>query len=377
MPTYNRGPAEFDSEGSQRNVLFEENITVVRGATAVINDVVAITGVMNEYYFPNVEMSDTFNTCSIVQNLFEANPHIIDNIELQGAISFVWNDIIQDTFNILDAPVFDPNIFVRVSDKLVASGIVSTNTEAYLLISDSIKLLDSAIFAWGAKIVDSLNIPDGVIDNLVFFNAIVESLNIIDTASFEFNIFIAVRDNIDISDSQTLQQILHERLSDGFSFTGQVELNGDLFTFVLNTENEAISSYNNYNFNSISGNLGADSTGIYELNGESDVGNNIQASIKTSLMDFGSSLHKQIPYAYIGFTSDGTLVLKVISDQHGNKNERWYECKTSYSADDTTRIRLGKGVKARYWQFQLENMDGTDFDIESIELMPLTLNRRI
>jgi hypothetical protein len=41
------------------------------------------------------------------------------------------------------------------------------------------------------------------------------------------------------------------------------------------------------------------------------------------------------------------------------------------------RTKLDRGVKATYWAFELENVDGADFEIESIEFMPVVMTRKI
>jgi hypothetical protein len=42
----------------------------------------------------------------------------------------------------------------------------------------------------------------------------------------------------------------------------------------------------------------------------------------------------------------------------------------------TTRVQVGKGLRARYYAFELETVDGQDFDLESIEFVPLVVQRR-
>ena len=51
--------------------------------------------------------------------------------------------------------------------------------------------------------------------------------------------------------------------------------------------------------------LAANSNGIYVLTGDDSAGTDIDALIKTGLIDFGTSLEKQIPYAYIGLSKSG------------------------------------------------------------------------
>jgi hypothetical protein len=40
-------------------------------------------------------------------------------------------------------------------------------------------------------------------------------------------------------------------------------------------------------------------------------------------------------------------------------------------------VRLGKGLVARYWQFEVRNQGGAAFELNAIELKPTQLRRRV
>jgi hypothetical protein len=40
-------------------------------------------------------------------------------------------------------------------------------------------------------------------------------------------------------------------------------------------------------------------------------------------------------------------------------------------------VKIGKGLRSRYWQFELVNIDGADFDLDTIEFHPVLLTRRV
>jgi hypothetical protein len=72
------------------------------------------------------------------------------------------------------------------------------------------------------------------------------------------------------------------------------------------------------------------------------------------------------------------LLLKTFTTDGGQKIERWYEL-TDRTADATreARVKFGKGVKARYWQFEVRNIEGSDFSIDQLQVLPLMLSRRV
>jgi hypothetical protein len=152
---------------------------------------------------------------------------------------------------------------------------------------------------------------------------------------------------------------------------------------VMNTEGEMpISTYEGYGFNSfaeIGGRYyGASDEGVFLLEGATDDGEPIPASLSTMMLDFGSARQKRITSAYLGYTSSGKLLLKVRSVDEGVLKEQWYEArKASASVPQEDMIRLGRGMRSRYWQFELVNVDGADFEIDALELHPVYLNRRV
>jgi hypothetical protein len=43
----------------------------------------------------------------------------------------------------------------------------------------------------------------------------------------------------------------------------------------------------------------------------------------------------------------------------------------------TTRVTLGKGLRARYFKYELIAIDGHDFDLDNIEFLPIVSQRRV
>ena len=72
-----------------------------------------------------------------------------------------------------------------------------------------------------------------------------------------------------------------------------------------------------------------------------------------------------------GMRSDGTFILRVTTGEGDVYDYR-------FDALDmrTTRVPLGKGMRSRYVSFELIS-DGSDFDLESVEFIPLSSTRRV
>jgi hypothetical protein len=149
----------------------------------------------------------------------------------------------------------------------------------------------------------------------------------------------------------------------------------------------AASEYRNYPFNGFvefprgsKHYYGTSDDGLYLLEGPTDDGCPIDAHIKTHLMDYGTGVYKRGPDIYVGMTSGKHVLLKVTTI-HPRTGERRTDIYTQTvvpgSNLKSNHLRVGMGLKSRYWQWELANVDGGDFEIDEIAWMPLQLDRRI
>ena len=154
---------------------------------------------------------------------------------------------------------------------------------------------------------------------------------------------------------------------------------GGPVTVAMQTETLSLSTYSNYPFNSFAKFnglfLGAAPTGVFALAGATDNGAQIDALARVGISDFGTSHLKRIDRIYVGYRADGNLVLRVFTDE---VTQRDYLLQSSQRAGvHGNHARLGKGLVARYWQFEVRNQNGGDFSMDIIELKPTKLVRRV
>jgi hypothetical protein len=143
---------------------------------------------------------------------------------------------------------------------------------------------------------------------------------------------------------------------------------------------EQLSQYGNYNFNSLCkfGDmyLGANGSGIFQLDsGDTDAGSPVEAFFELINTDMGIEHQKRIRAVYIGYETNGDLALTVKDD---DGNERRYTIKPNHigNQQQTSRVPVGRDGKGRYWMFRIDNVNGSDFGINSITAVPVVLNRR-
>lgn len=148
---------------------------------------------------------------------------------------------------------------------------------------------------------------------------------------------------------------------------------------VLQTQIQGLTTYSNFAFNSLARfngvNLGASDSGLFKLIGNDDAGTQIQAAARFAITDFDSAYRKRVERAYIGYRCASDLILRVRTNE---VNIRDYRIPGNTATGmHGTHVKLGRGVEARYWQFEIRNQSGADFSIDMIEVKPIKLERRV
>lgn len=163
-----------------------------------------------------------------------------------------------------------------------------------------------------------------------------------------------------------------------------VELDGTTssltgYALAMNVENNGISEYTNFNFNSFANfqgkYLAAGTGGIFELTGDNDNETDIDALIRTGQEDGGTSLLKRPEDAYVGVKTDDVLEASVVVD--GNIEYDGSPIDPRTDGIGTQKVKFGKGIKSRYWSLQIKNTNGCNFEVESAELVLKPVERKI
>lgn len=149
-------------------------------------------------------------------------------------------------------------------------------------------------------------------------------------------------------------------------------------TWVINADTAATSFYENFSFNSF-GTVaermyGARADGVYLLEGDTDAGSAIRASMSFGATDFSTAQLKRLEYAYVGLASSGTMYLKV---KVRGGDEYTYAARRSDDYMAVQRIDVGRGIRASYLAFEIYNSDGCDFELNTVEFHAAELTRRI
>jgi len=192
---------------------------------------------------------------------------------------------------------------------------------------------------------------------------------------FDLNVFVALTGYAD--SEYGLQQLL--------ALTGHTDSNYFLdvteavYTWVINQNTGAPARYEDHDFHSFGrigrSYLGAKADGIYLLEGDDDGGTPIDAIASTGRMDFGTSNIKRVLAAYLGVDGAGQVNITLRTDADHSYGP--YQFRTTPTGHQVERVKFAKGIKSRYWEFDLENVDGGDLGIDEIEFDVIELSHRL
>ena len=270
---------------------------------------------------------------------------------------------------------------MALASSLVLTDVVGSWRTAVTVLADALAFTDESDGHWLQIFQDTLSLTDLVQNQIT--STLVDSLILTTTVSNSVSLVLVFDDSLAFTDDLSALRTALMSLSDSVILGGIVNVEDEVYdAWVLNTETLGAWKYSNYPFNSFAQfqgrYYGCTNDGIYEITGDSDSGDDIDMTVRTGLMDFGSTQLKRIPRAYLGFQADGDLLFKTVDTASGEKIEKWHRLSTkTANAPTSTRIKLGRGTRARYWQFVIENIDGADVKIDDLRLFPILLKRRV
>jgi len=150
-------------------------------------------------------------------------------------------------------------------------------------------------------------------------------------------------------------------------------------TWALNTRRNALTEYNfqftSYAlFNGLV--LGVSPAGVVVLGTQAlDGATAIPWRWRTGKADYGETRLKRVPRLYVGGEFDGDVLFRTIVDATGTRTYRLPHNRVD--GMQQRRVPIGKGPKARYWQYEVEGEGGADFTLENVLAYPTGLRRRV
>lgn len=297
-----------------------------------------------------------------------------ENLDLTEQLVWGWAQIAVETLGLHDSPVAQQA--VTVIESLNLQPVLAAAAIYQKTVLETLHITDALLRFFGGEIVETINFTEDVSRTAAFGPTITETLGLAETYAPLWVLRAIVTDELNFSDDQILNMIFQQEVVEGLEFSAAyLSPGGSVTTWAMNTRTAAVTEYTNYNFNSFAqlGNtyFGASETGLYELLGDDDDGANIISTIKSGFAQWGGSKFMRFKGIYMGVRGEGGFVLKLITG-----DDKTYNYAVSPRNQRTTKVHLGKGLKARYWAFELIST-GQDFDLDTIEFVPLVTDRRV
>lgn len=327
------------------------------------------------------EQLDAILIGSVVQTFYNPTVSLLDQALALAATRGDFVLAVSDTMSISDD--ITATQVIAVAEALYATGSVATLYQGMVAVVSAMTIVGTQSPAYAVKSSDALTVGTSV--DVAMAAELLEAMTV--ATSIENTLTIIVEETAAMLAADTVELSAHllANIVEYADIYALVKTTADIAQgWVMNTEGaNPISEYDNYTFNSMTFfkgvTYGTSDDGVYTLDGDDDAGTNITGELASMLLDFGTSRMKRIRSAYLGYTSTNELVMKVRSVSQGQLSEHWYKATQNVTADapEGSYMPVGQGLKSRYWQFELTNIDGGDFEIDQIELHPLILNRRV
>lgn len=309
---------------------------------------------------------------------------VTERVVARSALHAVLHSAIAEVLVLEAASSESPQMVARLVERVLLSGTVRSLAEAATAVTELLVLrglLDAYLLE---TVSEGLLAAAAVADRYAAAAAVVEQALLSVTADSEMTVTVLVREQALVAPGAATEADVAALIRENIGLVASLTLdNGHYVAWLLNTESSGLSTYTNYPFNSfaqVGGRyLGMTSEGLFDLEGDDDDGEPIAAKLRLGMQALGTRKIKRIPEAYIGYTGDGRLILRVIfvRDGTGEKVAAEYRMKPRPAGSTReSRFEPGKGVQAVDFDFEIENIDGGDFDLTSVEFHPLVLDRR-
>lgn len=303
-----------------------------------------------------------------------ANATLFDVIDIVEQLYHAQNVYLTDEVGIEQLEQFQR--LIAIIEQLDVGGVLSVNGTYHVSLTQGFKLLVALGQFFGVDISDDLGLDDVLFARALAIAGITDSIDLDNFLSPQLLLNVKLADGVGLEPEQMLQMLYQPTLVEGIEFeAGYLAPDGSLTTWVMNTRTGAVTEYSNYAFNSfaqIGGRyIGASPDGLYELAGDDDDGDDIIARIKGGFMQFGGPQLSRLKEAYIAARGGGRYVLRVRTAD-GQTYDYGVDTRTGRS----TKFHMGKGQRSRYFGYELLS-DGQDFDLDTLEFVPIVVQRRV
>ena len=320
----------------------------------------------------------------LLRSQFEGRGTIADGVAFGDDPVWTVLQVVEDLALFGDDTAPQYLAIARALERIVLSGVARNVGEAHALVVDALVLRALTDAYHHGVAADTLLTGTSIETLYRLVERLLDQVLLAGSADGIYSLTVLVSDQVVLAEGLSHEAELAVVIRDAVGFAMSLSIDsGEYIAWVVNTQSKGLSRYTQYPFNSfgkIGGRyVGCAADGLHWLEGDTDNGEDIHAVIRTSMDALGVRRAKRVPEAFIGYSSSGTLILKVIltGEKSGQREAAYYRLPTRPAESKReNRAKFGRGLKAVDFAFQIENVDGSSFELDSIEFRPINLDRR-
>lgn len=351
---------------------------IVTKTTAALEAFVLASELGSDSAVAAMEVVSMLTTASGAGSTF--NVSVLQNISLAGKLMFAWAALAAVSVTTEETMAEEVQRFVALLEQVNTSATPSAQKYADVILAVTAHFVDLMSSGKGATSAETAELSETLTQAIQAYLSVLEGVAVLAVPESTLLIYLPATEQTVLTPVASGIGVLRAAVTEGVTFSVAFTLGGETYTgWVMNTKNFAVTEYQNFPFNSFckigSAYLGANSEGLYVLEGADDAGTTIDATFSLGVTDLGSDKLKELDSIYLGFKLNGDMLLKTISE---DGVERVYTVTGDTTKLHTKRVHpLAKGLRAMYWQLEMSNVAGVDFELDMVEFMPVVLSRRV
>lgn len=315
----------------------------------------------------NIELGDSLEDTQRFIAILTQAMRLAHTQKVYGHVTLTQNFTVHDA-----AALYQ---YAQIIERLGIADAVSMPWRVYASLTEQVEMIDGLARYLGARIEDVIALVENVTRRRRITPTLNQNMTITENLSRGLLLRVVANDTVEITHADAIKMLFQPTLADALEIVSTYLDPEGITTWTVNLSHGGVTEYSNFNFNSFArmGNkyIAASDEGLYELNGADDDGDDIIARLKSGMLQFGKSNYSSFKGIYLGLRGGGDFVLKLVTGD-GKSYTYSVEARTM----ETTKVNVGKGLRARYFSYELIST-GQDFDMDSIEFIPIVAKRRV
>lgn len=276
------------------------------------------------------------------------------------------------------ASVLDPRVGALMVETIALGSTAAPALSWFVSTSEGMAFSASGGFTLSALIVEALRMTQTSATHLNRVVQVVDGVALAHDITPAFMAVAQVSDRIQITQSQVIHMALFGEVVEGVSISAGMRDPGGTTRWAINTRTGAVTEYRGRGFDSYGQlgmrHVGMSRDGLWALEGETDDGAPITSRIRGGVLELNNARLTGLRGVYFGMRTSNENVehfLKLITG-----DDHLYVYRFRPRDMETIRVQPARGLRARYFQWELE-LIGADFAIDEIEFVPMQTARRM